>query len=48
MARGLTSEEATAAIVRGFLDVEIKGLPEHLKGEIKRAIRMEGKEEPLL
>ncbi len=48
MARGLTSEEATAAIVRGFLDVEIKGLPEHLKGEIKKAIRMEGNEERLL
>ena len=48
MARGLTSEEATAAIVRGFLDIEIKGLPEHLKGEIKKAIRMEEKEERLL
>lgn len=48
MARGLTSEEATAAIVRGFLDVEIKGLPEHLKGEIKKAIRMGGSEERLL
>lgn len=48
MARGLTSEEATAAIVRGFLDVEIKGLPEHLKREIKRALSMGGKEERLL
>ena len=27
MARGLTSEEATAAIVRGFLDIEMKGVP---------------------
>jgi Fe-S cluster assembly scaffold protein SufB len=35
MARGLTSEEATSVIVRGFLDVEIKGLPEDLKKEIK-------------
>ena len=35
MARGLTSEEATSVIVRGFLDVEIKGLPEDLKQEIK-------------
>ncbi len=42
MARGLSSEEATAMIVRGFLDVEIKGLPEHLKEEIKKATRMEG------
>jgi len=40
MSRGLTSEEATAAIVRGFLDVEIKGLPEHLKAEIKKALRI--------
>ena len=35
MARGLTSDEATSVIVRGFLDVEIKGLPEDLKQEIK-------------
>jgi Fe-S cluster assembly scaffold protein SufB len=48
MARGLTSDEATAAIVRGFLDVEIKGLPEHLRGEIKKAIRMGEKKDRLL
>lgn len=48
MARGLTSEEATAAIVRGFLDVEIKGLPERLKGEIKKAVSMGEKEERLM
>lgn len=47
MARGLTSDEATAAIVRGFLDVEIKGLPEHLKGEIKKAVRLEEQGERL-
>jgi uncharacterized protein len=41
MARGLTSEEATAAIVRGFLDIEIKGLPESIADEIKRALRRE-------
>jgi Fe-S cluster assembly scaffold protein SufB len=35
MARGLSSQEATSVIVRGFLDVEIKGLPEELKQEIK-------------
>jgi uncharacterized protein len=40
MARGLTDEEATAAIVRGFLDVEIKGLPGHLQSEIKKAVNM--------
>ncbi len=38
MARGLSSDEAQAAIVRGFLDVEIKGLPENLRTEIRRAV----------
>ncbi|KAF0221552.1 MAG: SufBD [Geobacteraceae bacterium] len=41
MARGLTSEEATAAIVRGFLNIEMKGLPESINDEIKKALRME-------
>ncbi len=48
MARGLTREEATAAIVRGFLDVEIKGLPEQLKREIKKTIGIKEKSERLL
>jgi len=48
MARGLTDEEATAAIVRGFLDIEIKGLPERLRGEIKKAVELGEKEERLL
>jgi len=48
MARGLTDEEATAAIVRGFLDVEIKGLPGHLQADIKKAVSMGDKEEPIL
>jgi Fe-S cluster assembly scaffold protein SufB len=43
MARGLSPDEATSAIVRGFLDVEIKGLPEHLEREMKRAVGMEEK-----
>jgi hypothetical protein len=47
MARGLTGDEATAAIVRGFLDVDIKGLPEHLQGEIKKAVNMAEREERL-
>jgi hypothetical protein len=37
-ARGLNSDEAVAMIVRGFLDVDIKGLPESLKEEIRKAI----------
>ncbi|MFB3765767.1 MAG: SufD family Fe-S cluster assembly protein [Methanotrichaceae archaeon] len=41
MARGLTSEEATSVIVRGFLDVEIKGLPEELRQEIKNITQRE-------
>jgi Fe-S cluster assembly scaffold protein SufB len=48
MARGLNAEEATAAIVRGFLDVEIKGLPEHLTREMKKAVRIGEREERIL
>jgi Fe-S cluster assembly scaffold protein SufB len=40
MSRGLTEDEARAAIIRGFLDVDIKGLPAQLKEEINRAIAM--------
>ncbi len=47
MARGLTSDEATAAIIRGFLDIDIKGLPEQLKEEIKRATQMAEIAKPL-
>jgi Fe-S cluster assembly scaffold protein SufB len=38
MARGLTHDEATAAIVRGFLNVDISGLPPELNAEIKKAV----------
>lgn len=38
MARGLTEEEATATIVRGFLNVKIMGLPIELEEEVQRAI----------
>ncbi|MDD1753824.1 MAG: SufD family Fe-S cluster assembly protein, partial [Methanotrichaceae archaeon] len=41
MSRGLKQEEATSVIVRGFLDVEIKGLPEELKQEIKNITQRE-------
>ena len=47
MARGLSSDEATSAIVRGFLDVEIKGLPKQLEEEMKKAIRLEDEIHPL-
>lgn len=38
MARGLTEDEAVGMIVRGFLDVGIKGIPEELRGEIEETI----------
>ena len=38
MARGLTRAEATATIVRGFLRVEIEGLPPMLSAQLQRAI----------
>lgn len=44
MARGLSEEEATSVIVRGFLNVDIKGLPKQLQDEIDKAIKQgEGK-----
>ena len=38
MARGLSEDEATATIIRGFLDVKISGLPESLQKQIDAAI----------
>ncbi|MBE0479660.1 MAG: SufD family Fe-S cluster assembly protein [Dehalococcoidia bacterium] len=38
MARGLTRDEATSTIVRGFLRVEIEGLPDELADEIKHVV----------
>ncbi len=38
MARGLTEEEATSIIVRGFLNVKIEGLPERLERQIEQAL----------
>jgi len=38
MSRGLSEEEATSTIVRGFLSVDIPGLPPQLKAEIDRVI----------
>jgi len=44
MSRGLTEDEATATIVRGFLSVDIPGLPAGLKAEIDRAVDQTEKE----
>ncbi len=44
MARGLTRDEATAAIVRGFLKVDIKGLPSMLHAEMRKAIETSAKD----
>lgn len=44
MARGLTRTEATAAIVRGFLRVDIEGLPPVLSAELQRAVEASEKE----
>jgi Fe-S cluster assembly scaffold protein SufB len=38
MARGLTRDEATSAIIRGFLKVDIEGLPPLLNAELQKAI----------
>lgn len=44
MSRGLTEDEATSTIVRGFLSVDIPGLPAQLKAEIDRAIEESDKD----
>lgn len=44
MSRGLNEEEATATIVRGFLNVDIPGLPPQLKAEIDRAVELSEKD----
>ncbi|ADI74823.1 SufBD protein [Methanohalobium evestigatum Z-7303] len=38
MSRGLSEDEAVGMIVRGFLDVGIKGLPEELESDINETI----------
>jgi len=38
MARGLSEEEATSTIVRGFLDVRINGLPPELNKELQEVV----------
>jgi Fe-S cluster assembly scaffold protein SufB len=39
MSRGLTRDDATATIVRGFLNVDIDGLPPLLNAELQKAIK---------
>ena len=38
MSRGLDEEEAVSTIVRGFLNVDIEGLPASLKNKLDKAI----------
>jgi Fe-S cluster assembly scaffold protein SufB len=44
MSRGLSEDEATSTIVRGFLSVDIPELPAQLKAEIDRAVQASDKE----
>lgn len=44
MSRGLSEDEATSTIVRGFLRVDIPGLPAQLKAEIDRVIEASNKD----
>ncbi len=44
MSRGLTRDEATATIVRGFLRVDIEGLPVQLADELRQAVEMSQKD----
>jgi len=44
MSRGLSQDEATSTIVRGFLSVDIPGLPPQLKAEIDKAIEQSDKD----
>jgi Fe-S cluster assembly scaffold protein SufB len=40
MTRGLSRDEAISLIIRGFMELDIKGLPEILKKEIDKAVEM--------
>ncbi len=44
MTRGLSADEATSTIVRGFLSVDIPGLPPELKAQIDQAVDQTQKE----
>jgi hypothetical protein len=40
MARGLTRDDAVSVIIRGFLSVDIQGLPPQLSAQMQRAIEL--------
>jgi len=40
MARGLIEEEATSFIIRGFLSIDIKGLPPKLASHVQRMVQL--------
>ncbi len=44
MARGLTRDEAASTIIRGFLHVDIEGLPDVLNAELQNAIETSEKD----
>jgi Fe-S cluster assembly scaffold protein SufB len=44
MSRGLSEDEAISTIVRGFMNVDIPGLPPELKAEIDRAVELSDKD----
>jgi hypothetical protein len=44
MSRGLTKEEATSMVTRGFMDTDIPGLPKLLQVELNRLVSMTAKE----
>ncbi|MDI9619326.1 MAG: SufD family Fe-S cluster assembly protein [Candidatus Nezhaarchaeota archaeon] len=41
--RGFSEEEATSIIIRGFMDVDVKGLPPMLVAQIRRALDLTAK-----
>lgn len=43
MARGFSEEEATSIIIRGFMDINVEGLPPMLAAQIKKALDITAK-----
>jgi Fe-S cluster assembly scaffold protein SufB len=44
MARGLTRDEATSTIIKGFISMDVTGLPSQLAQELQRAIDLADQE----